>query len=36
MQVLPFAEKIQYDLYYKEVRNLVLQIGLIGKLTVAG
>ena len=35
-QVLRFAEKIQYDLYYKEVRNLVSLISLIEKLTVAG
>ncbi len=28
-QVLRFAEKIQYDLYYKEVRSLVSQISLI-------
>jgi hypothetical protein len=35
-QVLRFAEKIQYDLYYREVSNLVSQISLIEKLTVAG
>jgi hypothetical protein len=33
-QVLRFAEKIQYDLYYKEVRNLISQISLIEELTV--
>jgi hypothetical protein len=35
-QVLRFAEKIQYDLYYKEIRSLVSQISLIDELTVAG
>ena len=33
-QVLRFAEKIQYDSYYKEVGNLVSQIGLVEKLTL--
>jgi MoxR-like ATPase len=33
-QVLRFAEKIQYDLYYREVRSLVSQIGLIEELTL--
>jgi hypothetical protein len=35
-QVLRFAEKIQYDLYYKEVRNLISQISLIEELTISG
>ncbi len=35
-QVLRFAEKIQYELYYKEVRSLVSQISLIDELTVTG
>jgi hypothetical protein len=34
-QVLRFAEKIQYDLYYKEVRDLISQISLIDELTVS-
>lgn len=33
-QVLRFAEKIQYDLYYREVRSLISQISLIEKLTL--
>jgi hypothetical protein len=33
-QVLRFAEKIQYDLYYKEVASLVAQIGLVEQLTL--
>lgn len=32
-QALRFAEKIQYDLYSKEVGDLVAQIGLVSKLT---
>jgi hypothetical protein len=35
-QVLRFAEKIQYDLYYKEVRSLISQISLIEELTITG
>jgi MoxR-like ATPase len=33
-QVLRFAEKIQYDSYYREVASLVSQIGLVEKLTL--
>jgi len=33
-QVLRFAEKIQYDLYYREARSLISQISLIEKLTL--
>jgi energy-coupling factor transporter ATP-binding protein EcfA2 len=33
-QVLRFAEKIQYDLYYKEVRSLVAQISLIEEFSM--
>ena len=33
-QVLRFAEKIQYDSYYKEVGSLVAQIGLVEQLTL--
>jgi len=32
-QTLRFAEKIQYDLYSKEVGDLVSQIGMVSKLT---
>jgi len=32
-QVLRFAQKIQYDSYYKEIGNLVAQIGLVERLT---
>jgi hypothetical protein len=32
--VLRFAEKIQYDLYHREVGSLVAQIGLVEQLTL--
>ena len=35
-QILRFAEPLQSDVYFKEVKNLISQISLIEKLTVTG